>query len=1054
MVMFLKKLKRLICFTLLLTAVLPALQRQGVTPFTLRPALAQPLDSRKAEADRLLQQGRTQYLNSQHRSALQSWQQALELYRTLGNRQGEAVALNYLGSLYDHLGQYQKAIEHYQQALVVERQSGDRQGEGTSLRGLGGIYFFLGQYQKANDFFQQSLAIARKIGNRQQEAAALGGLGGIYLYQGQYSKAIEVQQQTLRIAQEIGHRKLEIASLSNLGGAYLSLQQYREAIDFFQQSLTIAREIGDRRREAIYLNNLGNAYLFLSQYPQAIEFQQQSLLVARENGYRRGEAASLNGLGMAYAYLGQYQKAIEIQQQSMVIAREIGDRHEEMRSLEILGFAYHALGQYPQLLEVRQQSLVIAREVGHRQGQGASLGNLGVAHLYLDQYPQAIDFFQQALAIAREIGDRQVEAAFLGNLGIVYSHLGQYSQAINFQQQTLAIAREIGDRQGEATSLDNLGTAYAYLGQYQQSIEFQQQSLAMMQEIRDRAGESRVLSNLGLSLFESGDPVAAEEPLFAAIQIQESLRQSLSDANKISIFETQTSPYLVLQEILVAQNRSDEALEIAERGRARAFVELLAKRLSNTSDVPSGMEPPSLAHIQNIARMQNATLVEYSIIGSRIREKSTLYIWVVQPTGSIHARQVDLSILSLPLNELIPETRQSLGVRNRGSHPQPAPRQRLAFAPGNWVRLHSDAPDSEPWEVVKVNSQSGTLSLTQSSFPQGVTIERPASDVAAKVETRRAKNLRLQQLHQVLIDPIADLLPADPSARVIFMPQRELFLVPFPALQDAQGTYLIEQHTILTAPAIQVLDLTRQRRQRLAANTPHSSSVFRPPSSILPSPSSILPSPSSVLPSPSDLLIVGNPTMPKIAGVLGEPPQPLTALPHAEQEAREIAQLLQTTALTGNQVTKAAVLAKLPAARAIHLATHGLLDDRRGLGSAIALAPAAGDDGLLTAEEILDLNLKAELVVLSACNTGKGRITGDGVIGLSRALIHAGVPSVIVSLWTVPDAPTASLMTAFYENLQQSGDKAQALRQAMLTTMQHHPDPRDWAAFTLIGEAE
>ncbi len=124
---------------------------------------------------------------------------------------------------------------------------------------------------------------------------------------------------------------------------------------------------------------------------------------------------------------------------------------------------------------------------------------------------------------------------------------------------------------------------------------------------------------------------------------------------------------------------------------------------------------------------------------------------------------------------------------------------------------------------------------------------------------------------------------------------------------------------------------------------------------------------------------------------------------------------------------------------------------------AIALAPNSSSnnsDGLLTAAEILDLKLNAELVVLSACDTGRGRITGDGVIGLSRSLISVGVPSVLVSLWSVPDAPTASLMTQFYKNIQTNPDKAQALRQAMLATMKNNPNPVDWAAFTLIGEAQ
>ncbi len=109
---------------------------------------------------------------------------------------------------------------------------------------------------------------------------------------------------------------------------------------------------------------------------------------------------------------------------------------------------------------------------------------------------------------------------------------------------------------------------------------------------------------------------------------------------------------------------------------------------------------------------------------------------------------------------------------------------------------------------------------------------------------------------------------------------------------------------------------------------------------------------------------------------------------------------------------------------------------------------------MLTAGEILDLKLNAELVVLSACDTGQGKLTGDGVIGLSRSLIAAGVPSAIVTLWKIPDDTTAFLMTKFYQNLQQQPDKAQALRSAMLTTMEQYPNPINWAAFTLIGEAD
>ncbi|HEY9831368.1 MAG TPA: CHAT domain-containing protein, partial [Stenomitos sp.] len=273
----------------------------------------------------------------------------------------------------------------------------------------------------------------------------------------------------------------------------------------------------------------------------------------------------------------------------------------------------------------------------------------------------------------------------------------------------------------------------------------------------------------------------------------------------------------------------------------------------------------------------------------------------------------------------------------------------------------------------------------------------------------------------LLIDPIAEFLPKDPSERMVFIPHETLFLLPFPALQDASGQYLIQKHTILTAPAIQILDLTHQQQQSRGSQTTESLEG-------------------------KNALVVGNPKM----------PAELDPLPAAEREAREIAQLLHTQAITGEQATKISIVKQMAQARLMHFATHGLLDDIKKLGvpGAIALAPSPGDEGYLTAGELLNLKLNADLVVLSACNTGRGKITGDGVIGLSRSLISAGTPSVIVSLWSVPDAPTALLMTELYRNLKQNPDKAQALRQAMLTTMKQQPNPYNWAAFTLVGEAD
>jgi CHAT domain-containing protein/tetratricopeptide (TPR) repeat protein len=790
------------------------------------------------------------------------------------------------------------------------------------------------------------------------------------------------------LAQTQAQRKAEAHRLLKQGIQQYQISQFQAALQYWQQALIIYREIKDREGEGWALGNLGSAYSNLGDYAKAIEYAQQQLAIAREIKDRKIEGAALGNLGLAYSSLGDYAKAIEYAQQRLAIAREIKHREGEGWALGSLGIAYSFLGDYAKASEYAQQWLAIAREIKDRQSEGAALGNLGLAYRHLGDYAKAIEYQQQTLAIAREIKDRQGEGLTLGNLGSAYLSLGDYAKAIEYAQQQLAIAREIKHRESQGAALGNLGLAYSHLGDYAKAIEYQQQALAIAREIKHRQNEGTALGNLGFALANSGNLPAAEKTLLDSIKVSESLRAGLDDANKVSIFDTQTYPYVTLQEVFIAQKKTNDALEIAERGRARAFVELLASRLAASASVPTTINPPNIQQIQQIAKEQNATLVEYSTI-----RNEALYIWVIKPTGEITFRWVDLKSLDINLPSASEETRVSAALGRRGLNEQ----------------------DTALAEMIRGTREALGVS--------GDTTNRQAANPPASTPANsRIIYPKLQQSYQLLIQPIADLLPTDPNAPVIFIPHKSLFLVPFVALQDPTGQYLIEKHTILTAPAIQILQLTRQSRQKVRQLSLQNN------------------------------LVVGNPTMPKI----GTPPRQLDPLPGSEREAITIAQLLKTQPITGSQATKASITPQMLKARIIHLATHGLLNEvKRGeLPGAIALGSSGNDNGLLTSSEILDLKLNAELVVLSACNTGRGKLTGDGVLGLSRALISAGVPSIIVSLWLVPDDSTAELMAEFYRQLQQNPNKAQALRQAMLITIKMRPNPQDWGAFTLIGEAE
>jgi CHAT domain-containing protein/tetratricopeptide (TPR) repeat protein len=757
------------------------------------------------------------------------------------------------------------------------------------------------------------------------------------------------------------------------------LQQFRAqkfdlAIASWQQALKLYQQQKNSKGEINVLETLAEISKMLGKYEQAIAYSQQLLALAQSLGDRRTEANALGNLGNNYRVVGNYAKALEVQNQGLAIRKELNDQQGEGQVLASLGNIHYDLGNYRIAESFFQHSLKIAKAVGNGNGIVSLLNSLGAIAGTQEEYPQAIKYYQQSLDNARKIGFREAEGNALNNIGSSYHVQRKYKEAIAYYEQALTVAKELKNPRLEGAAVGGMGLAYVFLEEYDKALSLQEQSWQLAQQIGDRRLEAITLANWGYTLWRSQKYPEAEQKFLASLNLLESLRSNLSDGDKVSIFDTQLHAFNLLQQIMVTQGKPEEALEIAERGRARAFAELLSRRVSS-SPAPKAEQKNdttnpfsasvSITDIRRIAKQQNAVMVEYSLIadpsfigqGKLKGEFVKLYIWVVQPSGAIAFREVDLRKLDVSIVDLVADIRSLFNDAN------------------GIVR--------DPKEVLE-------------------------------------KYGELKQLYAVLIQPIQDLLPKDANTRVIFLPQGLLFLVPFAALINPKDKFLIEEHTVQIAPAIQVLDFTHQLRQQVKKVDLQ------------------------------EVLIVGNPTMPS----LGNPPTQLSPLFGAEKEAKAIASLLNTTFLTGDQATKIEVVNKMKSARFVHLATHGLLEEyRKGdIPGAIALAPSSGDDGFLTASEIVTMQLNAEMVVLSACKTGQGLLTGDGVIGLSRSLISAGVPSVVVSLWAVPDEPTALLMTEFYKKFQIEPNKAQAIRHAMLATKAKYPDPLNWAAFTLIGE--
>ncbi len=878
-------------------------------------------------------------------------------------REIQTRSLNNFAFLRSRQSNYPEAIRYNLESIELSRSIGNVDSEGTSLNNLGTIYVSMGDYPKALELFEQSLKLHQKTNNRSQIARTINNIGQVYSEQGNYQKSIDQYNKSLIVAKEIGDRNHEAILYNNLGTNYQFLGQYNDAKAMYEKALALYHATGNRPGEATTLNNLGVFQSTIGDYPAALISLETSLKNSESLGQRRELAMAYGNLGQLYNDQGRYAQGLENYQKSLEIQQSIGSRGDEAGGLLSLGFAYGLLGRSAKAEGYCTQALELSQTLGLRANEASALGCLAKLKVEYGQATASQPIIDRALVAFRTIGNRRSEVSILrtqAKLDRQNNRLPKAQQSLN---DALKIAQEIGLKPEETMLLADLGELQM-LTQNPQAQTTIRQALKLAETLGDRVTQGKALTTLGAAQIAQ-NPGTAQTSLETAVKLWESTRPGLTDADKVSLFEAQEKTYHFLEQALIAQQKIESALETAERGRARAFIELLASKANAQTNIQ--INAPTIAEIKSIAATQKATIVQYSLVSQQ-----ELYIWVIKPNGEVKfaSRRLDT-----PITQLVMENREVMGVRGRST------------------------------------------GLTKTRDDLSSTASNTALNTALNSSDDRATNANLRTLYQLLIEPIVADLPTDSEARVILVPHNALFLVPFNALTDNQGKTLIDRHTLTTAPSIQSLALTRKLR--------------KPPQRPIP-------------------LIVGNPKMPLYNNA------PLDSLPGAETEAKQIATLFNTQPLIGPQATKSTVLDRMKTATTIHLATHGLLDTLRGeVPGAIALTPSSGDDGFLTASEILDLKLSADLVVLSACSTGRGDITGDGVIGLSRSLFIAGVPSVLVSLWNVQDESTALLMTEFYKNLQVAKlPKAKALRQALLTTKQKYPKPSDWAAFNLVGEGD
>lgn len=807
-----------------------------------------------------------------------------------------------------------------------------------------------------------------------------------------YQSIVDSFAANLQAVQQSGDTYSEMSLWHNYGLALNYLGEFEQAREALMKALGLARSLPPEHRafEASVVHQLVTVYNNLKD-PFGIAFLESQLQQDLDRDSRR---VILERLVIGYQQLGRdglMPHALQLGQEWITLTQADGEPHELIQAWSLVASLQYAENP-ADAIALMEKAVAMAPQLDEPwRNSSVNSTAIQLASFYhgQDQSDRAIALLDRTIAqINPETSDRAQDLWLLLMMQAgFYRDLQAYDKAAELNEQRVAIARQLVAKNGhlqlvwalqdlaEMTFWQNDFTgAIAYQQEAHQALVAEQKRLGQFPEPETSLGNalSHSLHRLGYLNFRLGNLDAAEAALRQALDYDALLREEVltntnlfnDDRDQLtsSLYVAASDIHRLLLRIYLQQGDEEQALIASEQGRARGFLQLIKERFGSEPGY-FDLEPPNLTEIRAIAQRENSVLVQYGLI------HEYPYYW-------------------------------RYGF---GQHKRPG-----AAALAIWV--------------IQPDGAIAQRSVSLSEIDVSDLIRTTQRRIASSRRGNRAAE-QLQSLHEVLITPIADLLPQDPAARVTFIPDDDLFFVPFPALQDQNGIELIEKHTILTAPSIQMLGESRRKKSKLQ---------------------------------PSDrVFVLGNPTMPEIPDGETTNRDQLAPLPGAEEEAKKIATLFNTEPLIGDVATESNAIAQMQDARILHFATHGLLESG-SYANSLAMTPTDTEDGFLMVREIIRLKLNADIAVLSACDTGRGSTYqgSEGVIGLSRAFIGAGAASVVVSLWAIPDQPTAELMEQFYRNIDAGQDKATALRGAMLKTRETHPNPVNWAAFTIMGAVD
>ena len=851
-------------------------------------------------------------------------------------------------------------------------------------------YVLLSRQAEAEECFGQALTVARSQRNRTWLEHSLNDSAQTHTWSGELDLALAEFSEALTLFQQDDKSEHAASILVEIGKIHFIRGDLPQSRRFYEDALALERAHDFRLQEAYVLRELSKVYSVSGDAILALRYANESIAIFRELNMHWQAGAGVGNLPEIYAFMGDWSSALRYARESLQSAKSSEDIGEQQDVLAILGDVFLGTGKFREAARSFQDSLALDSIRGYAPFRLMGLVGLGSSYLALKEYGHAEERLREALQLARELGNRRAEANVLAQLGRCYRQLGSLEKAREHFGNALAIASRIPLVEVILAAQRGLAEMALRSGDLHQALKHLESAAQNLESSRSRIPTSDLKADFG----------------------RENAR----------LYEDLIYVLAKLDSREPGNEWGRKAFDYAERGRARAFLDLLAE---SRAQITKGLTAEQL-------RRRNELESALSRAMSALMERDS------------DANQRAAALAERNLNDWITAIHVTNPQYEALRYPRPANAAQagsLAAAFGATVVEYAlGERESYLWVVTP-----GRVRLLR--LPSRAAVER-AVRVYRKLIAQRPKGIQFdawqapaEALYSMLVKPAQPYLAA--QRPLVIVPDGILHYLPFETLRtvgaDGRPQCLIEQFPISYIPSVSVLAELKQRapdRARKLDLLAYGDPVF---------------SRGGAGSSPSADLVSG---IYESAGIHFPP------LPNTKLEVEAIGRLFhpeRRTTFLGLNATEASVKhTNLLDYRLLHFATHAIVDDRNPARSGIvfSLVNTGDEDGILRMNEVFNLEMNADLVVLSACQTGLGNLVrGEGMVGLTRAFLYAGARRVAVSLWDVNDLTAPDFMQSFYRRLRQGEPPVSALRSAKIEML--HSDsavranPYFWAPFVL-----